>query len=1081
MNAHARQPIDTSVTGSLAEATRKVPVLLLAAIFAWPAATLAQGSNAASRFQQYESQQAFVPAVVPLGVKGGGRVKVVVVLAAESVAAARARVPERALTSDERRAVVDQVSAEHQGIEPEISGRGGRVLKRFRHALNGIKIEIDRNEVAALAALPGVVAVLPVLKHRPNNAVSVPFIGAPVVWQGTPRLRGEGVKIAIIDTGIDYTHANFGGPGTVAAFQAAAAASTKPADPALFGPNAPKVKGGTDLVGDAYDASAVDAKGNPNPAKTTPHPDPNPLDCNGHGSHVAGTAAGFGVDAHGATYAGPYDSAAFQQGFKIGPGVAPKADLYAVRVFGCNGSTDVVTEAIDWAVENDMDVINMSLGAPFGTAKTSDALAAQNAAKAGIIVVASAGNSGPAPYITGSPASGRGVVSVAAVDSTASFPAAVMGLAGGKSITAIDANGAPLSGGTLSVFVLHTSTGSVSLGCNEAEYVNASIAGKLVVTRRGTCARVDRATFGQRHGAAAVAMINNGAGYPPFEGDIPGVAIPFLGVLTSDAPTLTASATAALARGTLANPGFRAVADFNSGGPRFGDSHLKPNAAAPGVSILSTFSGTGNQGERASGTSMSSPHVAGVAALVRQANPSWGQRALRAALEQTVDPGQLSNFAPVLDGSGLVQPIGATRTQAVAFVEGGDRERGDREGDREDGDREGGNREDGDREGGNRGGKDRDSLSFGFAELLHDFNSSLELKVRNLGRMPIAFKVTATPAGGAPHTVSFDRTTIFLHPRDDASLDVKLKVPAASVGSTHDDLGNTAFREVAGVVTLTPTDASMNGGASLRVPYYLVPRVRSNLLSAFAGRRAGPSRPSSNVRLTNFGGAIAGNADFYAWGLRGTRQGVQFFDPRAVGVQTNPIPATPTSPANSLLVFAVNTFERFSNAAAGEFDILIDVNGDGVPDFLLAGFDLGEITAGSFNGQLASVLVNLSTGAARIRFLADAPTDGSTVLLPVLASDLGITPANPRLTYSAQVINMLDGSAAALPGTASFNAFTPAISNAMFVAVAPNATATVPVAVDSAEWAKTPALGLMVVTQDNRAGAPQARLIEAGR
>src|SRR5439155_4622855 len=156
MNAHARQAIDTSVTGSLAEATRRVPVLLLAAIFAWPAATLAQGSNAASRFQQYESQQAFAPAVVPLGVKGGGRVKVVVVMAAESVAAARARVPERALTADERRAVEDQVSAEHQGIEPEISGRGGRVLKRFRHALNGIEIEIDRNEVAALAALPGV-------------------------------------------------------------------------------------------------------------------------------------------------------------------------------------------------------------------------------------------------------------------------------------------------------------------------------------------------------------------------------------------------------------------------------------------------------------------------------------------------------------------------------------------------------------------------------------------------------------------------------------------------------------------------------------------------------------------------------------------------------------------------------------------------------------------------------------------------------------------------------------------------------------------------------------------------------------
>lgn len=563
-----------------------------------------------------------------------------------------------------------------------------------------------------------------------------------------------------------------------------------------------------------------------------------------------------------------------------------------------------------------------------------------------------------------------------------------------------------------------------------------------MVTLRGTCARVDRAVFGQRHGAAAVAMINNGPGYPPFEGDIPGVTIPFLGVLTSDAQTLTASTQASLASGTLANPGFRVTADFSSGGPRFGDSHLKPNAAASGVSILSTFSGSGNQGERLSGTSMASPHVAGVAALVRLANPAWDQRALSAAVMQTADPGQLNNFAPRGDGSGLVQPIGATRTQAVAFSQGGD----------------------------------GDSLSFGFEELLRDFHSSRELNVRNFGTTPIAFNVTATPVGGAPHTVSFDRTTVLLGPKDDAFLEVKLEVPAVSVGSTHDDLGNTAFREVAGFVTLTPTDASMNGGASLRVPYYLVPRVRSDVSSVFVGEPAGPSRPSSIVRLTNIVGAIAGNADFYAWGLRGTPQGVKFFDPRAVGVQTNPISAT-----NSMLVFAVNSFERFSNAAAGEFDILIDVNGDGVPDFDLVGTDLGAITAGTFNGQLASALVSLKTGAVRIRFLADAPTDGSTVLLPVLASDLGITPANPRLSYFAQVFNLLDGSSAEVPGKASFNAFTPAISNAMFVPVAPNTTATVPVAVDPVERANTPALGLMVVIQDNRAGAPQARLIEAGK
>ena len=86
--------------------------------------------------------------------------------------------------------------------------------------------------------------------HKPLNVVSVPRIQAPIAWSGAAGVRGEGIKIGIIDTGIDYTHADFGGTGTVAAYQAALATDTAPADPKLFGPKAPKVKGGTDLVGD---------------------------------------------------------------------------------------------------------------------------------------------------------------------------------------------------------------------------------------------------------------------------------------------------------------------------------------------------------------------------------------------------------------------------------------------------------------------------------------------------------------------------------------------------------------------------------------------------------------------------------------------------------------------------------------------------------------------------------------------------------------------------------------------------------------------------------------------------------------
>src|SRR5204862_7191111 len=100
MNKHPRQSIAGFVTGSLAAATRNVPVLLLAAIFAFPLAALAQGSNAAGRFQQYDSPQTFKPAVVPLGVKGGGRRTLLVVMASDSVAAARARFPQRRPAGD---------------------------------------------------------------------------------------------------------------------------------------------------------------------------------------------------------------------------------------------------------------------------------------------------------------------------------------------------------------------------------------------------------------------------------------------------------------------------------------------------------------------------------------------------------------------------------------------------------------------------------------------------------------------------------------------------------------------------------------------------------------------------------------------------------------------------------------------------------------------------------------------------------------------------------------------------------------------------------------------------------------------
>jgi minor extracellular serine protease Vpr len=360
------------------------------------------------------------------------------------------------------------------------------------------------------------------------------------------------------------------------------------------------------------------------------------------------------------------------------------------------------------------------------------------------------------------------------------------------------------------------------------------------------------------------------------------------------------------------------------------------------------------------------------------------------------------------------------------------------------------------------------ALSFGVNEFMRDYHDSEDLLVTNHGSSTATFSVASTQVGGVPHTLHLNRSSLAVGPHSQADIRLTLTVPTATAGATHDAFGNDAFQEVAGHITLTPTDASSNHGVTLQLPYYMVPRARSNVSAARRGNRI------PVLRLQNVGGALAGNGDFYAWGLKNAATGAvaSGFEPRAIGVQSNPISAT-----NSVLVFAVNTYGRVSTMAAGEYDIYIDVNGDGVWDYVLFMADIGVVTAGGIaNGQAGTFLLNLSTGALTQEFLADAPTDGSTVLIPVFASDLGITPTNPRLTYAVNAFDSSGGSES-VPGTASFNAFTPSVANAMFVSVPPNGQVDVPVWVDPVEFALTPALGFMVVTEDNGSGAAQANLL----
>ncbi|HTN53639.1 MAG TPA: hypothetical protein VML50_14615, partial [Anaeromyxobacter sp.] len=115
-----------------------------------------------------------------------------------------------------------------------------------------------------------------------------------------------------------------------------------------------------------------------------------------------------------------------------------------------------------------------------------------------------------------------------------------------------------------------------------------------------------------------------------------------------------------------------------------------------------------------------------------------------------------------------------------------------------------------------------------------------------------------------------------------------------------------------------------------------------------------------------------------------------------------------------------------------------------------------------------------------IRFLADAPSDGSTILLPFLASDAQISPSSPRFSYDAYVEDIYFGGATQLPGTASYNAFSPSLAVTGIAApVQPNTFAAGKIVVDPVEWAQTPARGLMMVNVDNHSGARQAQLLPA--
>lgn len=511
-------------------------------------------------------------------------------------------------------------------------GVGYTERRSYDSLFNGFSVKASPSERVRLAALPGVKAVWPVelidapefnpsAGAAPDLATAIAMTGADVV-QNTLGYTGAGIKVAVMDTGIDYDHADLGGDGV------------QRSNSTVF-PTA-RVITGWDFVGDAFTGAE------------TPVPDAYPDDCGGHGTHVSGI-----VGANGAVV-----------------GVAPDVMFGAYRVFGCNGSTtsDIMLAAMERALADGMQVLNMSIGARAQHPQYPTAAAATRLLRGGMVVVASIGNNGPGggapdgPYGAGAPGLGADVIGVASYDNTHATQMAFTANPGNLLIGFNTAAGAPPppASGTLNLSAVNAVT-----GCAAADFAGFP-AGNAALIRRGTCTFAAKALNAMAAGAAAVVLYNNAAGElnPTVAGA--GVTIPVVAVTQSNGLVLAGLAGATIAWGNQTVVTTIATGGLISGFSSFGlaaDLTVKPDIGAPGGSIYSTIpleqGGHGNN----SGTSMSSPHVAGAVALLLQAKPGipeskkkkWNfePKAVQARLQNSAKP-SVWNLNP---GSGLLDNV----------------------------------------------------------------------------------------------------------------------------------------------------------------------------------------------------------------------------------------------------------------------------------------------------------------------------------------------------------------------------------------------------------------------------------------
>lgn len=459
------------------------------------------------------------------------------------------------------------------------------VLAIYDTVFQGIAIEANPRDLKKLQRTISYKKAHPVREYKTqeteNISNSVPFIMNGV----SDRWTGKGVKVGVIDTGVDYTHPDL----------------------------RTNYRGGYDLVdfdGDPMETTIEEG------IPTT------------HGTHVAGIIAANGQM----------------------KGIAPDAELYAYRALGPGGTgTSVqVMAAIEQAVKDEMDIINLSLGNSINGPDWPTSVAVNRATEEGVAVVIANGNSGPNQWTVGSPATADQVISVGASTPPLEIPYFYERFSK-KRIDVLPMQGAP-------PFQLTKDSRIVKAPITEEQVPRRSI----VLYERGEIPFAEMALEAQEKGAEAVFIMNSEEGL--FQGGVDArVTIPVASISMEDGKWLKKHVTnqyleqkTEIVQDT--------ITDFSSRGPVTVNWNIKPDIVAPGASILSTIPGGYDS---YNGTSMAAPHVAGVLALIKQAHPDWSVEQLKAALVSTANP--LENALPIDQGAGKINIVDALSTDTLVY------------------------------------------------------------------------------------------------------------------------------------------------------------------------------------------------------------------------------------------------------------------------------------------------------------------------------------------------------------------------------------------------------------------------------